>query len=133
MGFRKNFGAVVLTALSTVAGSASAADQSLIDKGAYLARAGDCTACHSEPNSPPLSGGVAIASPFGKIYAPNITPDKETGIGDWSDDDFYRAMHEGVSKDGQYLYPAFPYPWFTRVTRDDVKAIKAYLRFRCRR
>jgi mono/diheme cytochrome c family protein len=103
------------------------ADQNLVARGEYLARAGDCTACHSAPGGKPYAGGVAIATPFGAMYTPNITPDKDTGIGAWSDADFYKAMHEGIGHDGEYLYPAFPYPWFTKITRDDVSAIKAYL------
>ncbi len=99
----------------------------LVKRGEYLVRAGDCQSCHTAPGGQPFAGGSAISSPMGAIYPPNITPDKATGIGDWSDDDFYRAMHEGIGKHGEYLYPAFPYPWFTKVTRDDVKAIKAYL------
>lgn len=120
-------GAALAAIVGGMAGPAAAADQSLIARGEYLARAGDCTACHTAEGGQPFAGGQGLQSPFGPIYAPNITPDKATGIGDWSDDDFYRAMHEGIAKDGTYLYPAFPYPWFTRITRDDVLAIKAYL------
>jgi mono/diheme cytochrome c family protein len=105
----------------------AAADKSLVEQGAYLARAGDCEACHTAPGGRPYAGGAPINSPFGKIYPPNITSDKEAGIGGWSDDDFYRAMHEGVNKDKEYLYPAFPYQWFTKMTRQDVLALKAYL------
>ena len=68
-----------------------------------------------------------MPTPFGDISTPNITPDKTTGIGDWSDDDFYRAMHDGIGRHKEYLYPVFPFPWFTKITRDDVLAIKAYL------
>ena len=103
------------------------ADPTLVNQGAYLARAGDCQACHTAPGGRPYGGGAPINSPFGKIYPPNITPDKVAGIGSWSDDDFYRALHEGVGKHGEYLYPAFPYQWFTKMTRQDVLAIKAYL------
>ena len=90
-------------------------------------RAGDCIACHTSPGGKPFAGGLAMQTPFGTITTPNITPDKATGIGDWSDDDFYRAMHEGIGKQGEYLYPVFPFPWYTKVTREDVLAIKAYL------
>jgi hypothetical protein len=76
----------------------------------------------------PYAGGAAITSPFGPLYAPNLTPDPVHGIGEWSDYDFYRAMHEGVGRQGQHLYPAFPYQWFTKVTRDDVLAIRAFLK-----
>jgi mono/diheme cytochrome c family protein len=117
--------AVVVGGLASSALAAN--DPDLVARGEYLTRAGDCTACHTAIGGQPFAGGVAIHSPFGAIYTPNITPDKETGIGDWSEDDFYRAMHEGIGKHGEYLYPAFPYQWFTKITRDDVKAIKAYL------
>src|SRR5579871_4175050 len=98
-----------------------------IEKGRYLVRAGDCFACHTESGGAPFAGGRAIVTPFGTIYSTNITPDPDTGIGRWSEQDFYRAMHEGIRRDGSHLYPAFPYPWFTRITRDDVRAIKAYM------
>jgi mono/diheme cytochrome c family protein len=97
-------------------------------RGRYLAIVGDCAACHTAEGGAALAGGRPIATPFGVIYSPNITPDSETGIGSWTDDQFYRAMHEGISADGSHLYPAFPYPWFTKVTRDDVNAIRDYLR-----
>ena len=105
----------------------AAADAALVARGEYLVRAGDCGACHTAPGGAPFAGGEAINSPFGPIYPPNITPDKTNGIGAWSDDEFYRAMHEGIGKHGEYLYPAFPYQWFTKVSREDVDAIRAYL------
>lgn len=98
-----------------------------IARGRYLVRAGDCAACHTAENGAPFAGGRAVPTPFGVIYSSNITPDPDTGIGRWSDGDFYRAMHEGIDRLGNHLYPAFPYPWYTRVSRDDVLAIKAYL------
>jgi mono/diheme cytochrome c family protein len=101
--------------------------QSLISRGAYLARVGDCVACHTAAGGKPYAGGLYVNTPFGQLPTPNLTPDKETGIGNWSDDDFYRAMHLGIRKDGAYLYPGLPYPWFTHATRDDVLAIKAFL------
>ena len=104
-----------------------AGDAALVERGRYLATAADCIACHTDDATKPFAGGVAIPTPFGKIIAPNITPDSETGIGDWSDEEFYRAMHEGVGKRGENLYPAFPYDSFTKLSRDDVLAIKAYL------
>jgi mono/diheme cytochrome c family protein len=82
----------------------------LVARGKYLSDAGDCVACHTKPGGQPFAGGRHLPSPFGSLSSPNITPDKETGIGDWSDDQFYRAFHEGVGKDGEYLYPAMPYP-----------------------
>lgn len=97
------------------------------EHGRYLVRAGDCMSCHTADNGAPFAGGRAVPTPFGTIYSTNITPDRSTGIGDWSEDDFYRAMHEGIARDGHHLYPAFPYPWFTRISRDDVRDIKAYL------
>ena len=112
---------------SLAAGSAGAADADLVKRGEYLARAGDCIACHTAPGGQPYAGGAALETPYGPIYPPNLTPDKATGIGAWSDDDFYRALHEGVGRDGEYLYPAFPFPWYTNVTREDALAIKAYL------
>lgn len=102
--------------------------QEQIVRGSYLARAGNCMACHTVRGGSPYAGGRAIATPFGDIFSPNITPDRETGIGDWSSDDFWRAMHNGKSKDGSFLYPAFPYPNYTRVTRADSDAIFAYFR-----
>lgn len=99
----------------------------LVTKGEYLTRMGDCIACHTVPGGTPYAGGRYVETPFGTISSPNLTPDRETGIGDYSDDEFYRAMHEGVNRDGENLYPVFPYPWFTKVTRDDALAIKAYL------
>jgi mono/diheme cytochrome c family protein len=99
----------------------------LVARGKYLADAGDCLACHTKPGGEPYAGARYLPTPFGPLSTPNITPDKETGIGNWTDDQFYRALHEGVGADGAYLYPAMPYPWYTKVTRDDVLAIKAYL------
>jgi cytochrome c553 len=96
--------------------------------GAYLAAVGDCIACHTALGGAPFAGGRAIETPFGVVYTTNITPDAATGIGSWSREDFARAMHEGVSKDGRRLYPAFPYPNFTRMPRTDVDAIFDYLR-----
>ena len=100
----------------------------LVARGAYLARAGDCQACHTARGGAPYAGGRAIRTPFGAIHSSNITPDRETGIGGWSADDFWRALHNGKSKDGTLLYPAFPYPNYTRVTRADSDAMYAYFR-----
>jgi mono/diheme cytochrome c family protein len=98
-----------------------------ISRGRYLVRAGDCAACHTAEGGAPFAGDRALPTPFGTIYSSNITPDPDTGIGRWSDADFYRAMHSGIDRQGHHLYPAFPYPWYTRISRDDVLAIKAYL------
>ena len=98
-----------------------------INLGEYLARAGDCVACHTEVNGKPFAGGRAMATPFGSLFVPNITPDDETGIGQWTADDFYRMMHTGVSREGTLLYPAMPFASYTKVTRADSDAIYAYL------
>jgi len=87
----------------------------------------DCAACHNAPNGKPFAGGLPFELPFGTIYSTNITADRETGIGGWSDDDFVRALHRGIAPGGRYLYPAFPYTSFTAMNRDDALAIKAYL------
>jgi mono/diheme cytochrome c family protein len=105
--------------------------QVLIKRGEYLARAGDCIACHTAHTAhgdKKFAGGLAMPTPFGTLYTPNITPDEATGIGTWSTDDFYRAMHTGRAKDGSFLYPAFPFASYTKVTRADADAIYAYLR-----
>jgi mono/diheme cytochrome c family protein len=108
-------------------GAPATADPDLVKRGAYLARAGDCVACHTADKSRPFAGGLPISTPFGTIYTPNITPDPDTGIGQWSDADFLRAMHEGIGKSGERLYPAFPYAEYTTVMSQDVLAIRAYL------
>jgi len=110
---------------ASVAPSGTNADQ--IKRGEYLARAADCIACHTVDKAKPFAGGYPLATPFGTIYGPNITPDNETGIGTWTDEDFIRALHLGIGKQGEHLYPAFPYTAFTKLSRDDVLAIKAYL------
>ncbi|MEM5434259.1 cytochrome c [Paraburkholderia diazotrophica] len=99
----------------------------LVKRGEYLARVGDCIACHTSDTGRPFAGGLAMHTPFGTIYTPNITPDADTGIGHWTDADFMRAMHEGIGKEGERLYPAFPYVEYTKVTELDVQAIRAYL------
>ncbi|HUB44969.1 MAG TPA: cytochrome c [Acetobacteraceae bacterium] len=99
----------------------------LIARGEYLTRAADCAACHTLPNGKPFAGGLPFKLPFGTIYSTNITADRESGIGNWSDDDFVRALHRGIAPGGRYLYPAFPYTSFTAMSRDDALAIKAYL------
>src|SRR5665213_9072 len=120
-------GSIAGALLAAVPVAAQSAVSAEVARGEYLVRAGDCEYCHTEPNGKPFAGGRAIATPFGVIYSINITHDRDTGIGAWSDQDFYKAMHTGISRDGSHLYPAFPYPWFTKVTRADVDAIKAYL------
>ena len=110
------------------ASAASAAPAELLARGAYLARAGNCAGCHTARGGAPYAGGRPIATPFGTVYTSNLTPDPDTGLGAWSADDFWRAMHEGRSRDGRALTPAFPYTEFTRITRDDADAIHAWLR-----
>ena len=99
-----------------------------IARGAYLARAGDCMACHSARGGAPYAGGRAMETPFGTLYTPNITPDRATGIGKWSADDFWNALHNGKSRDSRLLYPAFPYTSYTKVSRADSDALFAWLR-----
>ena len=106
---------------------ASLAKASLVERGAYLARAADCMACHTKPGGKDFAGGLAFKLPFGTLYSTNITPDKETGIGNYSDADFLNAMHRGIRRDGARLYPAMPYVSYTYMTDDDALAIKAYL------
>ena len=112
--------------------SASTADAAAraaqISRGAYLARAGHCAGCHTARGAAAYAGGRAISTPFGTVYASNLTPDRSTGLGDWTADNFWRALHHGRSRDGRLLYPAFPYPNFTQVSRADADALLAYLR-----
>ena len=106
----------------------SPANSELIAHGAYLARAGNCMTCHTTRGGEPYAGGRAIETPFGAVYTSNLTPDDKSGIGSWSAAHFWRAMHNGRSKDGRLLYPAFPYTSYTQVTREDSDALFAYLR-----
>ena len=106
----------------------SSAPASTIAKGEYLARAGDCIACHTAPEGKLFAGGRAMLTPFGTLYTSNISPDPETGIGKWTADEFYRMMHTGRSRDGGLIYPAMPFASYTKITREDSDAIYAYLR-----
>jgi mono/diheme cytochrome c family protein len=108
--------------------AAWAATPENIARGAYLARAGDCVACHTARGGVEYAGGRALDTPFGRLYGPNLTPDMETGIGRWSADDFWNALHNGKSRDGRLLYPAFPYTNYTKVSRTDSDALFAYFR-----
>src|SRR4051812_3136261 len=106
---------VVLASLSIAASAAIAATATKtpprygeIERGRYLAAAGDCKACHTADGGKDYAGGRGVPTPFGTIYAPNITPDKDTGIGQWTEDQFWNAMHEGINADGSHLYPAMP-------------------------
>jgi mono/diheme cytochrome c family protein/uncharacterized membrane protein YphA (DoxX/SURF4 family) len=100
----------------------------LVERGRYLATATDCAACHTKPGGAPFAGGVALETPFGTLVGPNITPDPNAGIGAWSDDEFVAALQEGRGRHGIRLYPAMPYPAYTKMTREDALAIRAYLR-----
>ncbi|CBL45004.1 Cytochrome c, class I [gamma proteobacterium HdN1] len=114
------------TALQT-AQAAESNESALITQGKYLTQMGDCVSCHTATGSKPFAGGRAIPTPFGAVYAPNITPDKETGIGDWQFEEFWNALHNGTGRDGELLYPVFSYTSFTKATREDAQAIFAYL------
>ena len=99
-----------------------------VERGAYLVKLGDCVACHTAQGGKPFAGGRPLETPFGTVLSANLTPDDSTGIGQYTPDTFYRAMHEGLDKDGRHLYPAFPYNYYTRVTRDDTDAMLAYFK-----
>ncbi len=98
-----------------------------IRRGEYLARVGDCIACHTQRGGEPFAGGFSLPTPFGTLYSPNITPDPDFGIGNWTADDFYNMLHTGRSRSGYFLYPAMPFPAYTRVTRSDSDALFAFL------
>jgi mono/diheme cytochrome c family protein len=106
----------------------SAPNVAQLRRGQYLVTAGDCMSCHLRDGGQPLAGGLGLATPFGVIYSANITSDKDTGIGNWTGDQFYRAMHDGIDDEGNNLYPAFPYPWFRLISREDDDAILAFLK-----
>lgn len=101
-------------------------DPAIVAKGRNLALIGDCQTCHTAPGGRVFAGGLAMPTPFGTIYSTNITPDRETGIGSWSQEAFTRAMREGVDREGRHLYPAFPYDHFTLTSDEDIKALYAY-------
>jgi mono/diheme cytochrome c family protein len=103
-------------------------DADQVRRGQYLVAAGDCMSCHLRAGGEPFAGGLGLKTPFGVIYSSNITPDRQTGIGAWTSEQFYRAMHDGKGLHGENLYPAFPYPWFRRASRADDDAIFAYLK-----
>jgi mono/diheme cytochrome c family protein len=117
---------LLLLVLGLAAITAHADD--VVERGRYLTLAGDCASCHTARNGAPFSGGRVVGTPFGAIPAPNLTPDRETGLGAWNADDFHRAMHTGKGHDDASLYPAFPFTSYTKVTRADTDAIFAYLK-----
>lgn len=122
---------VLCVAVAGTAGRAAAADAgaaaSLVARGKYVAIEADCVSCHSAPGGQPYAGGYPLKSPYGIIYGPNITPDRQTGIGTWTRADFEKALRQGVGKDGSYLYPAMPYENYTKMTAADMDALWAYV------
>ncbi|WP_198651554.1 c-type cytochrome [Dyella sp. C11] len=131
----KSLVATILSPMASVAmsgllwaSSAGAQDLSVVAHGQYLARAGDCVACHSNPGDQPFGGGRPMETPFGTLYSPNISSDQATGIGAWTADEFYTMLHTGRSRSGALIYPAMPYGNYTKVTRADSDAIFAFLK-----
>lgn len=108
--------------------SASATDSATLARGAALARLANCAGCHTAPGGTPYAGGRALATPFGTVHAGNLTPDADTGLGRWTADDFWRALHHGRGRDGRRLVPAFPYTSYTHLSRSDTDALWAWLR-----
>ncbi len=109
--------------------STSHADERLVARGGYLVHAAGCVSCHTDKKAkgPRFAGGRGLKTPFGTFYSPNITPDPATGIGNWSEDDFLRALKAGLRPDGAHYFPVFPYTTYTKMADDDARAIKAYL------
>ncbi len=139
---RRAFAASILALLALAAGCGGLAGQALpeespaaradfdaklVKRGADLAALGGCASCHTKQGGRPYAGGVALQTPFGVVYGTNITPDRDTGIGAWTDEEFDRAVRQGRARDGARLYPAMPFPYFTHMSRRDVKDIRAYL------
>jgi mono/diheme cytochrome c family protein len=116
----------VTAALAVLPLTARADD--LVARGHYLSLAADCMPCHTKPGGTPFAGGLVINTPFGGLSSPNITPDADTGIGTWSEPQFYQALHDGIGKHGEYLYPVMPFTSYTKMSADDVQAIYAYLK-----
>jgi mono/diheme cytochrome c family protein len=122
---------ILAAAAAFVAAAPATATEQLFDNvanGRYQAILGDCAGCHTAPGGKPFAGGVALQTPFGTLVAPNITPDRETGIGRWTEADFRNAMKSGVGHDGKRLYPAMPYPYYTRMSDADISDLWSYLR-----
>jgi mono/diheme cytochrome c family protein len=123
-------GLFLCTALAVGDGHAQSSGEATpedIARGKALTDAGDCAGCHTADPAKPFAGGKRIDTPFGAVYSRNLTPDRDTGLGGWSEQDFYRALRFGVAPDGSHYYPAFPYPNLTKLTRQDISAIRAYL------
>jgi alcohol dehydrogenase (quinone), cytochrome c subunit len=117
---------LAVTMLLSCVSAASQAQQTPTNKGEYLARAGDCVACHSTKGGKAFAGGLAMGTPMGTIYTTNITPDPDTGIGNYSLEDFDRAVRSGVAKDGHHLYPAMPYPSYAKISDEDLKELYTF-------
>ena len=113
-------------AVSFSATAAGDADDS-IKRGEYLSHLGDCVACHTDKGGKPMAGGLELKTPFGALYSTNITPDKKTGIGAYTFEQFDKAMRKGVASDGHNLYPAMPYPSYSKMSPEDMKALYQYL------
>ena len=115
--------------LAAVTPASSYADDALVTRGGYLARAAGCISCHTDKKAKgePFAGGRALKTPFGIYYSPNITPEPETGIGKWTDDDFLRALKRGINPEGEHYFPVFPYTTYTKMRDEDTLSIKAYL------
>jgi mono/diheme cytochrome c family protein len=120
--------AVLLLSFTGVASAQDPQSFDRVEKGRYLSVLGDCAGCHTAQGGQPFAGGLALDTPFGKLVAPNITPDRDTGIGNMSDDDFVAALHDGRGHNGKRLYPAMPYPAYTRMSRDDILAMRSYFK-----
>jgi mono/diheme cytochrome c family protein len=122
-------GPLIAIAFAMIPLASRAADEAAIERGAYIFDAADCVGCHTDAknNGKRLAGGRALATPFGIFYSPNITPDKETGLGDWRYEDFHRALRAGISEHGAYYFPVFPYPAFTGMADQDIADLWAYL------
>jgi mono/diheme cytochrome c family protein len=121
-------GLLIGDSVRSPAAAEAAPDPGLVERGSYLAKAADCMPCHTSARDKPFAGGLRMNTPFGAIYSPNITPDRDTGIGAWSFDAFRGAVHSGIRADGKYLYPAMPFDAFTMISEDDLKALWAYFR-----
>ena len=119
---------ILAAALFAVRAAQPATSDPAVEQGRYLAAAGDCVACHTRPGGAAFAGGRAQDTPFGVVYSANITPDRDTGIGAWTEAEFIRALREGTGRNGRHLYPAFPYTAYTLVSDADARALHAYLR-----
>src|SRR6201995_2560408 len=128
MGSKYLIAVLLLLSLMTSTADAQQKRDDVVTRGEYRAGAGDSISCHTAPDGRIFAGGLAMPTPFGTLYSSNITPDRETGIGTWTGDQFYAALHTGRFPDGGLMYPAMPYGSYTKVPRADSDAIFAYLR-----